>query len=151
MIRYSEEVWNNGGFKTLLGKIHLSDIARDIDFSFIKCPRREYQARTKRDLAIKIFLDFMKIVVKDIVYNHTIFRLPTYKHSFMFVGDDWSDRESYTKPRNIFSFSNPKVLQIAVKHKRSIYNKMCIVQKDEYNYIQDNLKKYNVDPTLALE
>ena len=151
MIKYSDRIFNYNNYKTLLGKLNPIDLVRDIDFSYITCPRRTYKAQTKKAMAIKVFLTFMKIVVKDIVKNGNVFRLPTYKKAFLFVGDDWDNRDSQSKTvKNIFSFDNQKVLQIAFKNRRNIYSKLCIIQKEEFAEINDNKERYILDPSLSL-
>jgi hypothetical protein len=151
MIKYSQKIFNYNKFKTLFGKLNLEDLVRDIDFSYITCPRRVYKAQTKKAMAIKVFLTFMKIVIKDIVKTGNVFRLPTYKKAFLFVGDDWDDRESHAMiQENIFSFDNKKVMQISINKKGLIINKMCIVQKDLFKEINDNKNRYILDPTMSL-
>ena len=150
MIKFSSTITNYNGYTTLLGKLGLEDLVRDTDFSFIKCPRRTYKAQTKKALAIKVFLSFMKIVVTDIIKNGSVFKLPSYKRAYLFVGDDWSDRESKSKNSNIFSFENEKVLQIAINNKNRTQSYLGIVQRDIYKDMNNNKHRYKLDPTYSL-
>lgn len=146
---------HNNKFSTLLGKTSLQDLSRDRDYSWLKATkgntRQIYKAQTKKDLAIKIFIDFLEIMLEDVIKNGNVFRLPSKLRTFIYVGEDWKDRESNAINPNLFSLKPQYVLKISTKCYGRVITKMCIVKKELFRYIQEYKDKYKLDPSSFLE